>query len=96
MVHGLDVAVARVRYHLANATATDQARQNAALEFLIGQMALAARDLNSTLLIVFLPEQSMLPAPGFLYRSAAQLGYRPQAGVYEDRRDRPPESLSAE
>jgi hypothetical protein len=75
MVHGLDVAVARVRYQIANATAADQARQNAAFEFLIGQMALAARDLKSALLIVFLPEQSMLPAPGFLSRSAAQLGY---------------------
>src|SRR5215813_9182353 len=75
MVHGLDVAVARVRFQTANTTAADRAKQVAALEFLIEQMARTTHDMNAALLVVFLPEESMLPPPEFLSSSAAQLGY---------------------
>jgi hypothetical protein len=75
IIHGLDVAVARVRSQMANATATDKTKQNTALEFLIEQMARTAHEMNAALLIVFLPEESMSPPPEFLSRSAAQLRY---------------------
>jgi hypothetical protein len=75
MIHGLDVMVARVRLQIANTTALDQARQNAALEFLIEQMAGATRDMKAALLIVYIPDQSMSPPPELLARSAAKLGY---------------------
>jgi pimeloyl-ACP methyl ester carboxylesterase len=75
MVHGLDVTLARVRYRMANATALDAVKQNAALEFLIEQMVQTTREMNATLLIVFLPDQSMLLPPELLGKSAAPLGY---------------------
>ena len=75
LVHGLDVAVARVRYETANAAALDTAKQNAALAFLIEQIALTTREMNARLLVVFLPDESMLLPPELLANSAARLGY---------------------
>jgi hypothetical protein len=76
LVHGLDVIVAQLRYRAANATASDRDKQNAALEFLIPKIASTARDMKATLLIVFLPDQSMAPSPETLSRSAQRFGYR--------------------
>jgi hypothetical protein len=75
IIHGMDVTVARVRTQIANAIALDPARQNAAFEFLIEQMAVATREMKATLLIFFLPDGSLLPPPELLSRSAARLGY---------------------
>jgi hypothetical protein len=75
IVHGLDVIVAQLRYQRANRTASDRDKQNA-LEFLIQEMASAAREMNATLLIVFLPDQSKAPSPEMLSRSAQKFGYR--------------------
>jgi hypothetical protein len=75
IVHGVDVAIARVRYQMANDAALDAAKQNAALTFLIEQMAFTTREMNATLLVVFLPDVSMLPTPEVLANSAARLGY---------------------
>jgi GDSL-like Lipase/Acylhydrolase family len=75
IIHGMDVTVARVRAQIANANALDPARQNAAFEFLIEQMAVATREMKATLLIVFLADETLLPPPELLSRSAARLGY---------------------
>ena len=76
IVHGLDVVVAQVRFKLANAVAADKARQDAALEFLIQQMASTVSEMNAVLLVVYLPDESMSPSPEILSRSAQKLGYR--------------------
>ena len=76
IIHGLDVIVARARSRAADLTASDRGKQNAALEFLIQEMASTAKEMKATLLIVFVPEESMAPAPGMLSASAPKLGYR--------------------
>jgi len=75
IVHGLDVAVARIRSETANATALDKAKQNAALAFLTEQIALTTREMHAALLVVFLPDESMALPPELLANSAARLGY---------------------
>jgi hypothetical protein len=76
ILHGLDVIVARLRFRAANAIAVNTAKQNAALEFLIQQMASTATDMKATLLIVYLPDESMSPPPEVFSRSAGPHGYR--------------------
>ena len=76
IVHGLDIIVAELRFRAANATASDREKQDAALEFLIREMASTASEMKAALLIVYLPDQSMSPSPAMLSRSAQKLGYR--------------------
>lgn len=76
LVHGVDVAVAQLRYTSGRSAALDKAKQEAALEFLVGRMAHTASELKATLVIVYLPEASMSPSPQLLVRSAPTLGYR--------------------
>jgi hypothetical protein len=76
ITHGLDVVVAQVRFKAANAVASDRSKQDAALEFLIEQMASTVSEMKSALLIVYIPDGSMTSPPELLSRSAAQLGYR--------------------
>ena len=76
VAHGLDVIVAQQRLRAANATALDREKQDAALEFLIQQMASTASEMKAALVVVYLPDQSMSPSPEVLSRSAEKLGYR--------------------
>jgi|SoiMethySBSTD1v2_1073268.scaffolds.fasta_scaffold34015_7 hypothetical protein len=76
IVHGLDVVIAQVRFKVANAIAVDRVKQDVALEFLIRQMALSASEMNASLLIAYLPDESMSPSPEMLARSAQTFGYR--------------------
>jgi hypothetical protein len=76
IVHGLDVIVARLRSRVAHTTASDREKQDAALEFLIREMASTASEMNAALLIVYLPDDSMSPSPEMLSRSTQKLGYR--------------------
>ena len=76
VLHGLDVVVAQLRFKAANAIAVNKAKQDAALEFLIQQMASTASEMKAMLLIVYLPDESMSPPPEVLSRSAETIGYR--------------------
>ena len=76
VLHGLDVVVAQLGFKAANAIAVNKAKQDAALEFLIRQMAATASEMKATLLIVYLPDESMSRSPQLLSRSAETLGYR--------------------
>jgi hypothetical protein len=76
IVHGLDVIVAQLRSRAADATASHRDKQDAALEFLIEQMASTAGEMKAALLIVYLPDQSMSPPPEMLSPSAQKFGYR--------------------
>jgi lysophospholipase L1-like esterase len=72
----LDVVVAQLRFKATNAIAVDKVKQDAALEFLIQQMASTASEMKAALLIVYLPDESMSRSPQVLSRSAETLGYR--------------------
>jgi lysophospholipase L1-like esterase len=76
IIHGLDVIVARLRFRAADANASDREKQDAALAFLIREMASTASEMKAALLIVYLPDQSMSPSPEMLSQSAQKLGYR--------------------
>jgi hypothetical protein len=76
ITHGLDVVAAQVRFKTANAVAVDEAKQDAAFEYLIRQMASTVSEMKAGLLIVYLPDESMAPSPGMLAPSAEKLGYR--------------------
>ena len=76
IVHGLDVIVAQARSKAANAVALDKAKQDAAFAFLIEQMALTASEMKAALLIVYIPDASISPAPQMLSESVAKPDYR--------------------
>jgi hypothetical protein len=76
IVHGLDVIVSQLRFKIANATALDEEKQEAALKFLIQEMASTASEMKAKLLVVYLPDESMSPSPRILSQSAQNFGYR--------------------
>jgi lysophospholipase L1-like esterase len=73
--HEVDVAVGRITAWSAQRGDADIERQEAALDYLLGEMARTTKDLSAELLIVYIPTKSM-PAPSILARLASQYGFR--------------------
>jgi hypothetical protein len=76
VVHGVDVAIAEVMARAAQMVATDNARQEAALEYLLGETARVAGGMKAALLIVYIPAEQAAPPPKMLALSASRFGYR--------------------
>ena len=73
IMHDADVMMGRITAWAAQRT--DPARQDPALEYLIGQMVRTANDMNASLLVTYIPMGST-PAPDILGRLASQFGFR--------------------
>lgn len=76
IMHNIDVTIARISAQIAERTATGTDKQDAALEYLIGQMVRTTNEMKAALLIVYIPAQLASPPPRKLAQSASALGYR--------------------
>lgn len=75
IIHGVDAAVAKAIARKAQLAAMDSAKQDAALEYLMGEITRVADEMKATLLIVYIPGEAALPPPEMLSLLASKLSY---------------------
>jgi hypothetical protein len=76
IIHGFDVAIAKAIARAAELAAMNKAKQDAALEYLTGEIARVTSEMSAKLLIVYIPAETPSPPPDMLSQSASRLGYR--------------------
>ena len=73
VLHRLDTIYGRITWALTRSAETDKARQEAALEFLLGEMARTTNELGSKLLVLYLPARRDNSPPDILAKTLAKL-----------------------
>lgn len=77
LVHGADVVRGLILAKAAQSAVSDIGLQEAAMSFLLAEMAQTTQAIGATLVIVYIPgRDQMLPAPAQLPRLSQQLGFR--------------------